>query len=184
MRATRSTAIQDPATAQSDDLVALAKAELAGIGPLIRAATDEGREVDLSHLLARRSIIEARLDRARRDVDTSYLDGLQAYLVGAQAHLEQVAAEQAPVARAAREQLAASEAAVAAAQVAVVSARFEVERVTLAKPDWWWEEQGMLPPGRPPIADKVLGEFELSKFGKSYRRDYGRTGMGGGGIER
>lgn len=158
--------------------LAAAEAELDGLPARIAEAKAVGDAEALSHLLARKMILDEHIEQLRVSFDTRYVDALREHVVelgeawvAAEAARREVVVE-------AQARIREATAAAAEAQAAVVGAEMEIERLTKWKPDSWWQARGLLVPGAPPIAETVLATFELSKYGKALRE----RGKSGGAV--
>lgn len=173
-----------PQSAQSQEIEGgTAVAELAALPGKISAALAEGREVDLSHLRARRDVLEHQIEQARTESETEYLEMLKAHALELSARWQEVAAEHCSVRADALERIAtsATKEVDAARDLALVN--MEIERLENPKTDDWWRSQGLAPPGTPPTATRVKETFHLSQIGLSYLNTHGR-GTGTGKVTR
>jgi hypothetical protein len=162
---------------EEDDL-ALAQAELAARPGLVAAATAEGREVDLAHLLARKPILEHKIAYLKGSRDETWQAILDAYLAEARDRHEQVKAEQAGLIAELEGRLAEANAKAAAAWAEVIEARWAAEEESRRKPDWWWEERGLAPPGATPVADEVKRRIVPDRRMASFYAERGDTRFG------
>jgi len=177
----RATPVEDSADPATE--LASAEAELAGLPPQIEEAVTEGREVDYSHLTARKSILERRVTQLRTGAKT---DGLAALKASAQELSERwirLDAQRRTITAEALARIAEAEKRANDAALDLAGATSKIERMENYKSPRWWTIQGLMPPGRPPVADRVKATTGLSRAGMGLRIDYGK-GSGLGGLKR